>query len=65
MKVVLYNVNSLPLYLEAVTVLNKTPSQLIDYYYFVINESGFLMITTKGYVAVIFFSVLLVFKYSP
>lgn len=46
-------------------MLNKTPSQLIDYYYFVINESGFLMITTKGYVAVIFFSVLLVFKYSP
>lgn len=36
-------------------MLNKTPSQLIDYYYFVINESGFLMITTKGYVAVIFF----------
>lgn len=36
-------------------MLNKTPSQLIDYYYFVINESDFLMITTKGYVAVIFF----------
>lgn len=36
-------------------MLNKTPSQLTDNYYFATNESGFLMITTKGYGAVIVF----------